>query len=78
MYDDTMKIKKGKKIIKFPYPINGEIYNPTELCKNLMEFVDPEDRRFVIKELYHEMFITVKYDAVLKHLQKYKKGLPLP
>ena len=43
-----------------------------------MEFVDPEDRRFVIKELYHEMFITVKYNAVLKRLQKYKKGLPLP
>ena len=77
-----LKIKKQdkmkKKTITFPKPDVGEEYAPTELCEKLMKHVDVADRRFVIKHLHLLHYIPVKFNAVLKHLHRYKNGEKLP
>ena len=74
-----MKIEKADKQISFPKPKLGILYTSTEFIECLIEDVDSEDRRLVIKQLINMKLIPINYFCVvLIYIQKYRKGFSSP
>ena len=70
-----MKIEKVDNQISFPKPKSGLLYTTTEFFECLIENVDSQDRRFVIKLVIKMKLIPINdFRVVLRHLQKYRKG----
>ena len=73
-----MKIGKFDKQIPFPKPKSGLLYPPTEFVACLIENVDSQDKRFVIKKVIKMKLIPInEFCVVLRHIQKYRKGFSL-
>ena len=74
-----MKIEKVDKQISFPKLKSGILYTPTEFVENLIENVDYQLRRFVIKQVIKMKLVPLNnVCVVLRHIQKYRKGVSLP
>ena len=74
-----MKFQKVDKQISFPKPISGLLYKPTEFVECFIENVDSQDRNLFIKKVINIKLIPKRYFcAVLRHIQKYRKGVSLP
>ena len=74
-----MKIEKFYKQISFPKPKSGLVYTPTEFVEFFIENVDSQDRRFVMNQVIKIKLIPINdLCAVLRHIQKYRKGVSLP
>ena len=73
------QILKGEKEINIPSPKSGVEYLPKEFVECLIHHVEPHDRRYVIKEVIKMKLIPLNdFCTVLRHIQNYKKGHPLP
>ena len=74
-----MKIEKVDKKISFPKPKSGLFYTPTDFVEGLIENVDSQDRRFIIKQVIHMKLVPINdFCVVLRHIQKYIKVVSLP
>ena len=74
-----MKIEKFYKQISFPEPKSDILYTPTDFVECLIENVNSQDRRFVIKQVLKTKLIAINdFYVVLRHIQKYRKGVSLP
>ena len=74
-----MKIEKVDKQISFPKPKSGLLYKPTEFIECLIENVDSQYICFVIKQVINMKLIPINdFCVVLRHIQKYRKGVSLP
>ena len=74
-----MKIEKFDKEISFPKTKSGLLYTPTEFVECLIENFDSQDRRFFIKQVIKMRIISINdFCVVLRHIQKYRKGVSLP
>ena len=74
-----MKIVKVDKQISFPKPKSGLFLTPTKFFEGLIEKIDYQDRRFVIKQVIKIKIISINYFClVLRHIQTCRKGVSLP
>ena len=65
--------------MSFPKPKSGLLYTPIEFVECLIENVDYQDRRFVIKQVIKIKIIPVNdFCVVLRHIQKYRKAFSSP
>ena len=69
-----MKIENVDKKISFPKPKSGILYAPTEFVECLIETVDSQGRRVIIKQVIKIKLIPIDdFFVVLRHIQKYIK-----
>ena len=63
----------------FPKPKSGLLYTPTDFVECLIENVDYQDMRLIIKQVINMKLVPINdFCVVLRHIQKYRKGVSLP